>query len=57
MVQSTGDKEGTLGYLNREIQGNEKLLRYKKAYKLTPKDIESVKNNLECYYQMLEEVK
>ena len=57
MVQSTGDKEGTLGYLNREIQANEKLLRYKKAYKLTPKDIESVKNNLEFYYQMLEEVK
>ena len=57
MVQSIGNKEGTLEYLNREIQANEKLLKYAKAYKLTQQDIESVQENLETYYKMLKEVK
>lgn len=57
MIESTGDKQGTIEYLNREIEANEKLLKYQKAYELTDKDIESVKENLEMYYKKLKEVK
>ena len=57
MVESTGDERGNIEYLNREIEANEKLLKYKKAYRLTDKDIESVEENLEMYYKKLKEVK
>lgn len=57
MINSTGDKQGTIKYLNREIEANEKLLKYQKAYELTDKDIESVTENLEMYYKKLKEVK
>lgn len=57
MVETTGDERGNIEYLNREIEANEKLLKYKKAYRLTDKDIESVEENLEMYYKKLKEVK
>lgn len=57
VIQEYGNKRGKIEYLNREIEAIEKLLKYKEAYKLTLKDIESVKENLEMYYKMLKEVK
>ena len=57
MVETTGDERGKIEYFNREIEANEKLLKYKKAYRLTDKDIESVEENLEMYYKKLKEVK
>ena len=56
MVESQGDIQGTLEYLHREIEANEKLLKYSKAYKLTQKDTESIKENLDMYYAKLKEV-
>ena len=56
-TKSTGDVKGSIEYLNREIEANEKLLKYQKAYNLTEKDVESVKENLERYYNELKEVK
>ena len=57
VIQEYGNKRGKIEYLNRKIEAIEKLLKYKEAYKLTLKDIESVKENLEMYYKMLKEVK
>lgn len=56
MVETTGDIKGTLEYLNREIEANEKLLKHKEAYSLTVKDVESVQENLDMYYKKLKEV-
>lgn len=57
MIKSTGDVQGSLEYLTREIEANEKLLKYQKAYGLTDKDVESVQENLNGYYEDLKEVK
>ncbi len=57
VIESSGDIQGTIEYLNREIEANEKLIRNQKAYKLTNKDVESVQENLDAYYKKLEETK
>ena len=54
MITSVGEEKGYLEYLNREIEANEKLLKYADAYRLTEKDIESVKENLKYYYRLKE---
>ena len=51
-----GDKSATVEYYNREVEANEKMLRYKKQYKLTEKDIESIQKNLAVYYEKLKEI-
>lgn len=56
MIESTGDIKAYVEYLNREIEANEKLLKYKKAYGLTKEDIESVEENLAKYYEDLKGV-
>ena len=56
MIRSTGDKQGQLEYLAREIEANEKLIKHQKAYGLTEKDVESVQENLAGYYKELKEV-
>lgn len=55
-IESTGDVQSSVAYLTREIEANEKLLKYSKAYNLTDPDIESIRENLELYYQKLKEV-
>lgn len=57
VIESTGNTQAAIEYLNREIEANEKLLRNKKAYDLTDKDIESIHENLEMYYEKMKEVK
>ena len=57
IIQSTGDVKGSVEYLTREIEANEKLLKHRKAYGLTDKDVESVQENLNGYYEDLKEVK
>jgi hypothetical protein len=57
MVDLTIESQSAIEYCKREIEANEKLLKYKKAYGLTPEDIESVSENLEKYYKLLEKVK
>ena len=57
IIKSTGDASGTIEYLSREIEANEKLLKHKKAYSLTSKDVESVQANLDEYYKKMKEVK
>ena len=57
MITTSGDVSGTMEYLNREIEANEKLLKNKDAYKLTELDVESVQENLNMYYEKLKEVK
>ena len=55
-VSTYGNKNGAIEYLNREIEANEKLLKNRKNYRLTDKDIESVEINLAQYYAKLKEV-
>ena len=57
MIGNFGDNEAHAEYLNREIEANEKLLKYRKAYGLTDYDVESVKINLKKYYDELREGK
>ena len=52
MVDSSDKRE----YLRREIEANEKVLKNKKAYKLTELDVESIENNLAGYYRELKEL-
>ena len=56
IIKSTGDTKGTVEYLTREIEANEKLLKHQKAYGLTQADVESVKENLNSYRKALKEV-
>lgn len=56
-VKSFGNIEGSIEYLSREIEANEKLIKYQKAYGLTEKDVESVQENLAGYYEKMKEVK
>ena len=56
MLQSIGDKDSTIEYLNREMKANKKVLEHKRQYGLTEKDVESVKENLEFYYKQMREV-
>ena len=56
VIDSVGEHQSFIEYLNREIEANEKLLKNKTVYKLTEKDIESVQENLEYYYSKLKEV-
>lgn len=51
-----GDRNAYVEYLNREIEANEKVLKYSKAYGLTDLDVKSIKINLTKYYEALEEV-
>lgn len=51
-----GTEDATKEYLRREIEANEKVLRYAKAYGLTDKDIESTSRNLENYNKQWNEV-
>ena len=57
IVKSFGNSEGKIEYLSREIEANEKLLKYQKAYGLTEKDVESIQENLDGYYEEMKEVK
>lgn len=49
MIESVNNDENTLEYLKREIEANEKLINYQKAYKLTPLDVKSIEENLAYY--------
>ena len=53
MIENTSAKKANVEYLRREIDANEKLLKYSEAYGLTDKDIESVQENLDLYYEKL----
>ena len=57
VIDSIGDPEGYIKYLNREISANEKLIKYQVSYGLTKEDVESVQQNLDKYYKELKEVK
>lgn len=57
VVDEYGNKQGTLEYLSREIEAGEKLIKNKRAYRLTEKDVESVRENLESYYKEFDKVK
>lgn len=57
VIDSIGDPEGYIKYLNREISANEKLIKYQVSYELTKEDVESVQQNLDKYYKELKEVK
>ena len=50
------DNLATKEYLRREIEANEKVLKYAKAYGLTDKDVESTSRNLKKYYSQWNEV-
>lgn len=52
-----GDRNAYVEYLNREIEANEKVLKYSKAYGLTDLDVKSIKINLSKYYKAIDEVK
>ena len=56
MVSSAGDVKEKIEYLSREIEANEKVLKYKKAYGLTDNDVESIQDNLAKYYKDIKEV-
>ena len=51
-----GTESATKEYLRREIEANEKVLKYAKAYGLTDKDVESTSRNLKKYYSQWNEV-
>ncbi len=51
-----GTESATKEYLHREIEANEKVLKYAKAYGLTDKDVESTSRNLKKYYGQWNEV-
>ena len=57
MINTVGNNDGYIEYLNREIEANEKVLRNSKAYGLTALDKESVMINLQGYKDKLKEVK
>ncbi len=56
MISSVGTDNAYIEYLHREIEANEKVLRYSKAYGLTELDKKSVQINLNGYKQKLKEV-
>ena len=51
-----GTESATKEYLRREIEVNEKVLKYAKAYGLTDKYVESTSRNLKKYYSQWNEV-
>jgi len=57
MIKSTSAEQANIEYLTREIEASEKLLQHQKAYGLTEKDVESVKENLDKYYEDFKKVK
>lgn len=56
MINGAGSDNAYIEYLHREIEANEKVLRYSKAYGLTELDKKSIQINLNSYKQKLKEV-
>lgn len=53
-IDSYGDDESKAEQLYREIEAGEKMLKHQNAYGLTKEDVESIKENLDFYYNQRE---